>query len=320
MTSLLEVKDLKTYFNIGYDTAKAVDGVSFSLEKNETLAIVGESGSGKSATVLSIMRLIKDPGEVAGGDILFNNESLLMLSERKMSRLRGNRISMIYQEPMTSLNPAISVGEQIREAMIIHKTCSRKESRKRALELMKDVRIPDAEIRYKDIPGKFSGGMRQRIIIAMAIACNPDILIADEPTTALDVTIQAEIMELLRDLKKKMKMSMLLITHDFGLVAENADRVLVMYCGKIMEEASVDLLFRKPKHPYTLALMECIPSLDIKADKLSSIPGYVPHPTQYPTGCRFSSRCPSKMDICKEKLPELIEIEDGHKVGCWLYI
>lgn len=320
MASLLEVKDLKTYFMIGNEILKAVDGVSFSLDRNETLAIVGESGSGKSATVLSTMRLINPPGEIVSGDILFNSESLLALSERKMSKLRGNRISMIYQEPMTSLNPAISVGEQIREAIIIHKTSSKRDSKKRVVELMKDVSIPDASLRYNELPGKFSGGMRQRIMIAMAIACNPDILIADEPTTALDVTIQAEIMELLRDLKNKLEMSMLLITHDFGLVAENADRVIVMYCGKIMEEALVETLFRNPKHPYTVGLMECIPSIDTKVDKLSSIPGYVPHPTNYPNGCRFSNRCSKAMDICSKQIPELIEIEEGHKVGCWLYV
>ncbi len=319
MASLLEVKDLKTYFIIGNEILKAVDGVSFSLDRNETLAIVGESGSGKSATVLSTMRLINPPGEIVSGDILFNSESLLALSERKMSKLRGNRISMIYQEPMTSLNPAISIGEQIREAIIIHKTSSKRDSKKRVVELMKDVSIPDASLRYNELPGKFSGGMRQRIMIAMAIACNPDILIADEPTTALDVTIQAEIMELLRDLKNKLKMSMILITHDFGLVAENADRVIVMYCGKIMEEALVETLFRNPKHPYTVGLMECIPSIDTKVDKLSSIPGYVPHPTNYPNGCRFSNRCSKAMDICSKQIPELIEIEEGHKVGCWLY-
>lgn len=319
MASLLEVKDLRTYFTIGNEIVKAVDGVSFSLDRNETLAIVGESGSGKSATVLSTMRLVKSPGKIVSGDILFNNKSLLDLTEREMSKLRGNRISMIYQEPMTSLNPAISVGEQIRESLIIHKITSIRDSKKRAIELMKDVSIPDSEIRYNELPGKFSGGMRQRIMIAMAISCNPDILIADEPTTALDVTIQAEIMDLLRSMKKNMEMSMLLITHDLGIVAENADRVIVMYCGNVMEEASVEALFRNPKHPYTLGLMECIPSIERKEEKLKSIPGYVPHPSQYPTGCRFSNRCSKAMDICRDQIPKLTEIEAGHKVGCWLY-
>lgn len=319
MGSLLEVNDLKTYFMKGKEAIKAVDGVTFSLDRNETLAIVGESGSGKSVTVLSMMRLIKRPGKIVNGEILFNSENLLNLTERQMSKIRGDRISMVYQEPMTSLNPAISVGEQIREAMLIHKSSSRRDSKERAIKLMNDVSIPEARLRYNELPRRFSGGMKQRIMIAMAIACYPDILIADEPTTALDVTIQAEIMELLRSMKRKLNMSMLLITHDLGIVAENADRVLVMYCGKVMEEASVEELFRSPKHPYTVGLMECIPSIDVKAKKLISIPGYVPNPSEYPNGCRFSNRCTKAMDICSEKQPEFIEIEVGHKVGCWLY-
>lgn len=320
MGSLLEVKDLRTYFMVGNEAIKAVDGVTFSLDKNETLAIVGESGSGKSVTVLSMMRLIKPPGKIVTGEVLLNGNNLLDLTERQMAKIRGNRISMIYQEPMTSLNPAISIGEQIREAIVIHKTSSKRESKERAIELMKDVSIPEARLRYNELQGKFSGGMRQRIMTAMAIACYPDILIADEPTTALDVTIQAEIMGLLRSMKKRLKMSMLLITHDLGIVAENADRVLVMYCGKVMEEAPVVDLFRNPMHPYTVGLMECIPSIDTKAAKLTSIPGYVPHPSQYPNGCRFSNRCNKAMDICSRKLPDLIEVEVGHKVGCWLYV
>lgn len=319
MGSLLEVKDLRTYFIVGKEPIRAVDGVSFSLERNETLAIVGESGSGKSVSVLSIMGLIKPPGKIVEGEILLNGKNLLDLSERQMNKIRGDRISMVYQEPMTSLNPAISVGEQIREALVIHKSCSRRESKEKAIQLMRDVSIPEANVRYKDFPENFSGGMRQRIMIAMAIACSPDILIADEPTTALDVTIQAELMELLRSKKNNLDMSMLLIIHDLGIVAENADRVLVMYCGKVMEEASVEKLFRNPKHPYTLGLMECIPSIETKAEKLISIPGYIPHPSEYSNGCRFSNRCNKVMDICKSKMPELIEIEPGHKVACWLH-
>lgn len=320
MKSLLEVKDLKTYFMIDRQEIKAVDGVSFSLDRNETLAIVGESGSGKSVTVLSVMRLIKPPGKIAKGEIIFDSKNLLHMSEKQMTMLRGNRISMVYQEPMTSLNPVISVGEQIREAIAIHKSFSKKESKEKAVELMNMVSIPEARLRYNELPAKFSGGMRQRIMIAMAIACNPDILIADEPTTALDVTIQAEIMELLRSMKNKLGMSMLLITHDLGIVAENADRVLVMYCGKVMEEASVAGLFRNPMHPYTVGLLQCIPSIDTKADKLSSIPGYVPHPSCFPKGCRFSGRCVRAMVICSKEMPELIETEEGHKVRCWLYV
>lgn len=317
--SLFEVRDLKTWFRAGKTDIKAVDGVTFSLDRNETLAIVGESGSGKSVTVLSVMRLIKPPGRTVGGEILFDGQNLLEFSEKQMTKIRGNRISMVYQEPMTSLNPVISVGEQIREAVLIHGKLPRNASRERAIELMNYVSIPEAALRYKELPARFSGGMRQRIMIAMAIACNPDILIADEPTTALDVTIQSEIMDLLRSMKKELRMSMLLITHDLGLVAENADRVIVMYCGKIMEETSVASLFRNPMHPYTIGLMECIPSIDNKVEKLKSIPGYVPHPTQYPNGCRFSSRCGRVMDICSREMPELLEIEKDHKVRCWLY-
>jgi oligopeptide/dipeptide ABC transporter ATP-binding protein len=225
----------------------------------------------------------------------------------------------VYQEPMTSLNPAMSVGEQVKEALVIHKAASGRQAKERAIELMELVSIPEAKLRYNELPSKFSGGMRQRIMIAMAIACNPDLLIADEPTTALDVTIQAEIMELLRNMKQRLRMSMLLITHDLGVVAENADRVIVMYCGKIMEEASVTELFRNPLHPYTFGLMECIPSIDKKIDKLYTIPGYVPHPSQYPRGCRFSNRCSKAMDICTREMPQLIELDEGRKVRCWLY-
>lgn len=317
--SLLEVKDLRTYFRMGRQEIKAVDGVSFTLGRNETLAIVGESGSGKSVTALSIMRILKPPGRTVGGEIRFLDCSLLELKEKQMTGIRGSRISMVYQEPMTSLNPVISVGEQIREALVIHGKCERKDSKERAIELMEQVSIPEARLRYGELPSRFSGGMRQRIMIAMAIACEPDLLIADEPTTALDVTIQAEIMELLRSMKEQLKMSMLLITHDLGIVAENADRVIVMYCGKIMEETSVESLFRNPLHPYTVGLMQCIPSIENKVSKLKYIPGYVPHPSMYPEGCRFSNRCGRVMDICRREMPELIEMEEDHKVRCWLY-
>jgi oligopeptide/dipeptide ABC transporter ATP-binding protein len=315
--SLLKLKNLKTYFHIGSQEIKAVDGISFNVERNETLAIVGESGSGKSVTALSIMRLINPPGEIMEGEVEFNNINLLKLSEKQMCMVRGDRIAMIYQEPMMSLNPGISVGEQIRETLIIHKTVPKAQTKQKALELMNFVSIPEAQMRYNDLPGKFSGGMRQRIMIAMAIACNPDLLIADEPTTALDVTIQSEIMELLRSMKNKLNMSMLLITHDLGLVAENADRVIVMYCGKILEEANVKDLFKNPMHPYTVGLMKCIPRIDSTVEKLYSIPGYIPHPSQFPEGCRFNDRCEYAREICREKMPELIEIEEGHKVRCW---
>lgn len=319
MGSLFEIKDLKTYFILDKEPVKAVDGVSFSLDRNETLAIVGESGSGKSVTMLSAMRLIKPPGKIVSGEICFDGKNLLNFSEKQMTMIRGDRISMVYQEPMTSLNPVIPVGEQIREAINIHKSSPKSESKEKAIQLMNFVSIPEARLRYNDLPAKFSGGMRQRIMIAMAIACNPDVLIADEPTTALDVTIQAEIMDLLKSMKNKLNMSMILITHDLGIVAENADRVLVMYCGKVMEEADVKRLFRNPMHPYTVGLMECIPRIDVRVDRLNAIPGYVPHPSQFPKGCRFSNRCGKAMDICGREMPELIEIEEGHKVRCWLY-
>ena len=315
--SLLKVNKLKTYFFISNQEIKAVDGISFNVERNETLAIVGESGSGKSVTALSIMRLINPPGEIIEGEVEFNNINLLKFSEKQMCVVRGDRISMIYQEPMMSLNPTISVGEQIRETLIIHKAVPKGQSRQKAIELMNLVSIPESQRRYKELPGKFSGGMRQRIMIAMAIACNPDLLIADEPTTALDVTIQSEIMELLRSMKNKLNMSMLLITHDLGVVAENADRVIVMYCGKILEEASVGDLFKNPMHPYTVGLMKCIPKIDSTVEKLYAIPGYIPHPSQFPEGCRFNDRCEHVKDICREKMPALIEIEEGHKVRCW---
>lgn len=317
--SLLTVKDLTTYFYIGNQEIKAVDGISFAVERNETLAIVGESGSGKSVTALSIMRLITPPGKVLRGDIQFNNVNLLKLTEKQMCMVRGDRVSMIYQEPMMSLNPAIPVGEQIKESLVIHKSVPKAQAKDRAIELMNFVSIPEAQVRYNDLPAKFSGGMRQRIMIAIAIACNPDLLIADEPTTALDVTIQAEIMELLKSMKNKLNMSMMLITHDLGLVAENADRVIVMYCGKIMEEASVRDLFRKPMHPYTEGLMKCIPRIDSAVEKLYSIPGYIPHPSQFPEGCRFNDRCEYAVEQCRKKMPELKEVEEGHKVRCWRY-
>lgn len=317
--SLLKIEDLTTYFYIGNQEIKAVDGISFHVERNETLAIVGESGSGKSVTALSIMRLIMPPGKILQGDIQFNNVNLLKLNERQMCMVRGDRISMIYQEPMMSLNPAIPIGEQIRESLIIHKSVPKSQAKKRAIELMNFVSIPEAQVRYNDLPAKFSGGMRQRIMIAIAIACNPDLLIADEPTTALDVTIQAEIMELLKSMKNRLNMSMMLITHDLGLVAENADRVIVMYCGKIMEEASVRDLFRRPMHPYTEGLMKCIPRIDSTVEKLYSIPGYIPHPSQFPAGCRFNDRCEYATQRCKDEMPELREVEEGHKVRCWRY-
>lgn len=321
---LLQVKNLKTYFFIDKEEVPAVDGVDFDINQGEVLALIGESGSGKSVTSLSIMGLVDEPGEILSGEILFNRkdifeEDLLKKSDKQMRFLRGNEISMIYQDPLTSLHPMIKVGDQVAEVLRIHQKASKGEAKRKAIEMMKRVGISDGETRYDEFPGQFSGGMRQRIMIAMALICNPQLLIADEPTTALDVTIQAEILDLLRKLQQENGMSLMLITHDLGVVAEMADRVCVMYCGKIMEEASNQRLFKNPKNPYTRGLMKCIPRIDDKLEYLDTIEGYVPHPTDFPKGCRFSTRCPEVMEYCREHLPELKEIEPGHKVRCWLY-
>ncbi len=321
---LLQVKDLKTYFFIDKEEVPAVDGVDFHINQGEVLALIGESGSGKSVTSMSIMGLIDAPGKVVSGEILLNRQDifeddLLKKSDKQMRFLRGKEISMIYQDPLTSLHPMIKVGEQVAEALVIHEKATKTEAKRKAIEMMKRVGISDGEKRYDEFPGQFSGGMRQRIMVAMAIICNPKLLIADEPTTALDVTIQAEILDLLRKLQKEDGMAMLLITHDLGVVAEMADRVCVMYCGKIMEETTNHRLFKNPKNPYTKGLMKCIPRIDDKLEYLDTIEGYVPHPTEFPKGCRFSTRCPEVMERCKEELPELKEVEHGHKVRCWLY-
>lgn len=317
--SLLQIKELKTYFHIDNEVIPAVDGVSFHIDQGEILAIVGESGSGKSVTALSIMGLIKSPGKIEEGEILFNNENLIKHKEKQMRNIRGNQISMVYQEPMSSLNPMIRIGDQVAEALIIHKRISKSEAKKQAIKIMETVGIPDPARRYKDYPSQFSGGMRQRIMIAMAISCMPQLIIADEPTTALDVTVQAEILELLKGLTKQNDMSVLLITHDLGVVAEIADRVCVMYCGKIMEESSKASLFKNPLNPYTQGLIKCIPRTDSKTEVLYTIGGNVPYPTDFPKGCRFSTRCPKVIDKCKEELPPLIEVEANHLVRCWLY-
>lgn len=316
--TLLEVKKLKTFFFLGKDEYPAVDDVSFTIDEGETLAIIGESGSGKSVTVLSIMGLVDFPGKIIGGEILYKGENLLRKTEKEMGRIRGNEIAMIYQDPMSTLNPMNKVGKQIAEALIIHKKAKKNEANKRALELMKAVGISDGEERFNHLPDQFSGGMRQRLMIAMAIACNPKILIADEPTTALDVTIQAEILDLLRNLKHEYNMSIILNTHDLGVVAEMADNVVVMYCGKIMEKAPNKELFDNPLNPYTKKLMECIPRIDDKKKRLDSIEGYVPHPTEFSKGCRFSDRCSEVFQKCKEEIPDLKEVTPNHWVRCWL--
>ncbi len=315
--ALLEVENLKTYFDIEGKKCTAVDGISFVLNKGETMAVIGESGSGKSVTALSIMGLIDYPGKIAEGKIIFNGEDLLKKKENEIRKIRGNEIAMIYQDPMTTLNPMNKVGEQIGEALIIHKKNKKNEIRPIVIDLMKAVGIMDAEERYNQLPDQFSGGMRQRLMIAMAIACKPKLLIADEPTTALDVTIQAEILDLLRNLKSSNDMSIILNTHDLGVVADMADKVIVMYCGKIMEMTSNEELFNNPLNPYTKKLMECIPRVDDKKRRLQTIDGYVPYLTQLPKGCRFSNRCEYATDKCKAEVPELIEVEEGHWSRCW---
>ncbi len=316
---LVEVRNLKTQFFTSDGVVPAVDGVSFHINQGESLAVVGESGCGKSVTSLSIMRLIPwPPGKIVEGEILFDGESILDKTEAEMQRIRGNDISMIFQEPMTSLNPVYTVGFQISEALQLHQGLSSQQAMERAIEMLKLVGIPLPERRVHEYPHQLSGGMRQRVMIAMALACNPRLLIADEPTTALDVTIQAQILELMRKLKTELGMAIMLITHDLGVVAEMAERVVVMYAGKIVEEADVVTLFKNPLHPYTEGLLASIPRLDNdKKEKLHVIKGVVPNLTNMPAGCRFAPRCPYATDICLKQEPELVE-QDGHKVSCWL--
>lgn len=318
---LLEVKGLKTYFYLKKDEiAKAVDDVSFAIEKGETLALVGESGSGKSITSLSIMRLIPSPpGKIVEGSIKLDGEELLTLSEGEMTKIRGQEIGMIFQEPMTSLDPVFTIGSQIVETLVAHQKMKKKEAYDRAIDLLKIVGFSRAEQMMKEYPHQLSGGMRQRVMIAIAMSCNPKLLIADEPTTALDVTVQSQILNLMMDMKEKFGSSILLITHDLGVVAEVADRVLVMYGGQIVEEAPVRDLFLNTKHPYTIALLKTIPNIDVELERLDSIPGSVPPAHLFPKGCRFASRCEHAMGICFEENPSLIEVSPQHKVRCHLY-
>ena len=316
---LLEVKNLQTQFRVKGGLVNAVDGVDFEVEKGEILAIVGESGSGKSVTSLSVLSLIPNPpGKIIGGEILFKGEDLLKKSKKEMQDIRGDKISMIFQEPMTSLNPVVTIGKQIAETITRHKKLKKKEATAEAVKMLELVGIPTPEKRINDYPHQLSGGMRQRVMIAIALSCNPELLIADEPTTALDVTIQAQILELLISLKNKFNTAILLITHDLGVVAETADKVVVMYCGKIVEKATSLELFKKPLHPYTEGLLLSIPKVDEKVDQLFMIPGMVPNPLNMPKGCAFSDRCSKCMDICIQKQPELVDYE-GRKVRCFLY-
>lgn len=319
--SLLEVKDLKTYFYIDNKVAKAVDGVSFHIEKGETLALVGESGSGKSITSLSVMRLIPEPpGKIEkGSSIKLDGKELLSLSDKEMTNVRGNDIGMIFQEPMTSLNPVFTIGNQIAEPLMKHKKMKKKEAYVKVVELLKLVGFPRAEEIVHEYPHQLSGGMRQRVMIAMALSCNPKLLIADEPTTALDVTIQAQILDLMVDMKEQFGSSILMITHDLGVVAEVADRVIVMYGGQIVEEAEVKELFTNAKHPYTVGLLESMPTIDQEKERLESIPGMVPPAHAFPEGCRFAPRCKHATEECTKEVPLLVEDEPGHKVRCVLF-
>lgn len=319
-TTVLEVKNLKTHFFTEEGTAKAVDGVSFHLKKGETLGIVGESGCGKSMTSLSILRLIPTPpGKIVDGEILLNNENIIAMDNEQLRKVRGNKISMIFQEPMTSLNPVLTVGEQIAESLRLHQNLSRKKAWRKAVEMLELVGIPAPEKRAKQEPFQLSGGMRQRVMIAMALACNPEVLIADEPTTALDVTIQAQILEILKELQQKLGMSIIFITHDLGVVAEMCDKVAVMYAGQIIEEGSADSIFEGPLHPYTNGLIDSIPKLHGDQEDLATIEGSVPSPYHYPVGCRFAERCQFAAAICRTKQPDLVQMGEGRTVRCFKY-
>ncbi|CAD2080634.1 ABC transporter ATP-binding protein [Jeotgalicoccus meleagridis] len=315
---ILDIDDLRTSFFVGDNEVKAVDGVTFQVPKGKTLGIVGESGSGKSITALSVLRLIEDPGKIKSGSIKYKGEELTKVKNSRMRQIRGNEISMIFQEPMTSLNPTFTIGQQLRESFKIHQGLGKKDGTKRAIEMLELVGIPSPEKRVDQYPFELSGGMRQRVMIAMALACKPDLLIADEPTTALDVTIQAQILELIKDLQEEIGMSVVMITHDLGVVAETCDYVAVMYAGKVVEYADIYTLFENPKHPYTVGLLNSLPRHDKKQDELIPIKGNVPAPDEMPTGCRFAPRCPFASDICKT-LPELEDLGNGNEVRCWIH-
>ncbi len=322
--TVIDVRQLRTSFFTSAGEVKAVDGVDFSIHRKKTLGIVGESGCGKSITSLSIMRLIEDPGKIVGGHITFKGEDLLQKTSAEMGKIRGNQISMIFQEPMTSLNPVFTIGEQIAEVYRIHRKMRKKEAWQQAVEMLKLVGMPSPDKRAKQYPYELSGGMRQRVMIAMALACDPELLIADEPTTALDVTIQAQILELIKTLQDELGMAVIMITHDLGVVAETCDEVAVMYAGQIVEYADVTTLFNSPKHPYTIGLMNSLPRHDIDVDELQVIKGTVPSQDNMPQGCRFAPRCPYTSDICRERLPNLqksdaLNSERGGQVRCWIY-
>lgn len=314
---LLEVKDLKTYFLTENGIVKAVDGVGFKVYQGEVLGLVGESGCGKSVTAFSIIRLLDYPGKTVEGEILFKGENLLRKTDAEMRKIRGKDIAMIFQEPMTALNPVLTVGFQISEALLMHFKISQEEAIKKTIELLKKVGISMPEQRINEYPHQLSGGMRQRAMIAMAMSCDPILLIADEPTTALDVTIQAQILDLMSTLLREFNGSLIMITHDLGVIAEIADRIAIMYAGKIVEYANKRTIFYRPLHPYTFGLLTSIPRLDIEMKRLNVIPGIVPNPLHFPEGCKFNPRCSFVTDRCKEEEPQLIEVEEGHLVRCW---
>jgi len=316
---LLEVKDMKTSFFIHVGEVQAVRGVSFTVNKGEAIGIVGESGSGKSVTSMSVMKLLQYPGKIKSGEVLFKGEDLAGKSDKEMMAIRGNEIAMIFQDPMTSLNPVFSIGDQIMEAIRRHQGLSKKEAKEKAIDMLRLVGIPSPETRVDNYPHEFSGGMRQRAMIAIALSCQPDLLIADEPTTALDVTIQAQILELMKDLKDKINTSIILITHDLGVVADVCSRIIVMYGGLIMEEGTAEEIFYDPKHPYTMGLLKSIPRLDLEEKKrLIPVEGTPPDLIKPPTGCPFASRCPYAMKICMEHRPPYFEVSEGHRSMCWL--
>jgi oligopeptide/dipeptide ABC transporter ATP-binding protein len=318
MADLIQVKNLQTSFFTPEGEVRAIDGVSFEIGEGKTLGLVGESGCGKSVTSLSIMRLIPSPpGKIVGGEIIYRGRDLLKLRNEEMRKIRGNEISMIFQEPMTSLNPVFTVGNQIGEAIRLHQGLGKRETRAKTIDMLRLVKIADSASRVDSYPHQLSGGMRQRVMIAMALSCNPSLLIADEPTTALDVTIQAQILELMKELQQKIGMALLLITHDLGVVAEQADNVAIMYAGKIVERASTEAIFNKPLHPYTVGLLNSLPSAaGEKKQRLDAIPGVVPSPLHLPSGCRFRDRCPRAADICAQTEPLLEEKDPGHTAAC----
>jgi peptide/nickel transport system ATP-binding protein len=315
---LLEIENLKTYFYTWAGVVRAVDGVSIKVKEGETLGLVGESGSGKSVSALSILRIVPRPGKIIGGRILYKGENLLEKTESEMQKFRGKEVAYIFQDPATSLNPVFTVASQLIEVIRHHQDVTKQEALEKAIELFRIVELPDPEVKIHNYPHQLSGGMKQRIAVARALSCQPSLLLADEPTTALDVTVQAQILDLLKSLKQKLGMAMILITHDMGVVADVADRITVLYAGRVCESASTKRIFYNPKHPYTRALLEAVPSLALKKDKLKVIPGAIPNLIEVPPGCRFHPRCEfAKKGICNNEVPELVEIEPDHHVACF---